>query len=361
MPARSPHFLLICLPWLSLAAPRYTAVLSTAASGSTPATSSSVPLVVLRDETGGIEATIAPTQGGELCGLKVRHHGQWRELLYRACDYRQSEGWRGKAPLLWPATGGTYSEGDAPGSQLGTYQVGGHSYQMPFHGFVRDMAWTLERHRGGPDQASATLSIHDSEETRRHYPFAFSLSVEYVVRNGALELRYAVQSDQRNHAAMPFSIGNHITFRTPFGDGATAAGGPPGGSVRLRTPAGVKLRKDHNNFPTGETEKPPFEGEVALGSVVANPAVSLGGYQGEPYVVLADPAGIVVRMSHQADRTPAQPFVQFNLWGDAQAGYISPEPWVGAQNSLNLRRGLIEIAPGEVWRWRIRIAPQHKK
>jgi galactose mutarotase-like enzyme len=352
MPPRSLYFVWICLPWWSAAAPRYTASLRAAESAG-----GSIPLVVLRDETGGIEATVAPTQGGELCGLKVRHRGQWRELLYRACDYRPSDGWRGKAPLLWPATGGTYAAGDEPGAQTGSYRLGGRVYRMPFHGFVRDMAWTLERHHGGSDQASATLSLNDSAQTRRYYPFAFSLSVEYAVRNGTLELRYAVQSDQRNQEALPFSIGNHITFRTPFADGAPGGGG----AVRIRTPAGVKLRKDRNNFPTGETEKPPFEGDVALGSLVANPAVSLGGYQGEPYVVLTDPAGIVVRMSHRAGRMPAPPFVQFNLWGDAQAGYFSPEPWVGAQNSLNLRRGLVEIAPGEVWRWRIRIAPQHQK
>ncbi|MBL8234169.1 MAG: hypothetical protein JNL98_37080 [Bryobacterales bacterium] len=64
-------------------------------------------------------------------------------------------------------------------------------------------------------------------------------------------------------------------------------------------------------------------------------------------------------MSHTADRLPAQPFVQFNMWGDAKAGYISPEPWVGAQNSLNSRRGLVELAPGEVWHWRISIQPKH--
>src|SRR6266498_4070617 len=62
-------------------------------------------LVVLHDEKGGLEASICPSQGGELCSLRLRHKGAWTELLYRAADYSPAEGWRGKAPLLWPATG----------------------------------------------------------------------------------------------------------------------------------------------------------------------------------------------------------------------------------------------------------------
>ncbi|MBL8228106.1 MAG: hypothetical protein JNL98_06500, partial [Bryobacterales bacterium] len=270
---RASYFLAACLPVVAFAAPRY----------STERKTGPVPFVILRDASAGVEATIAPTRGGELCGLKVRHAGNWHELLYRACDYSPVEGWRGKAPLLWPATGGTYREGDARGSQRGTYTIDGHKYQMPFHGFVQGMEWNLLRHTAQAEQASVKLSVRDTEETRRFYPFAFRLSVEYVLREGVLELRYAVESQKQNSQKMFFSIGNHITFRTPF----SASG--DGGAVRMRTPARLMLRKDANNFPNGETQAPPFRDEVMLGDFVANPAVSLGGYSEEPYVELADP------------------------------------------------------------------------
>ncbi len=74
-------------------------------------------LIVLTDHENGVEATIAPQQGGELCGLKYKHGAEWVELLYKACDYKPSDGWRGKAPLLWPATGATMAPGERASSQ----------------------------------------------------------------------------------------------------------------------------------------------------------------------------------------------------------------------------------------------------
>jgi len=64
-----------------------------------------VELIVVRDMEAGVEAAIAPTQGGELSSLRVRHGEEWLETLYLARDYTPREDWTGKAPLLWPATG----------------------------------------------------------------------------------------------------------------------------------------------------------------------------------------------------------------------------------------------------------------
>src|ERR1700739_2680824 len=62
-------------------------------------------VIVLRDNTAGVEAAVAPSEGGELTSYRVKFKGQWVELLYRARDYAPGPGFRGKAPLLWPAVG----------------------------------------------------------------------------------------------------------------------------------------------------------------------------------------------------------------------------------------------------------------
>ena len=95
--------------------------------------------VVLRDEKAGIEAAVAPSEGGELSGLKVRFQGRWIELLYRARDYSPTAGWRGKAPLLWPATGRNFAPGTPPdgGDEVvGSYDLDGQRLRMPIHGFA---------------------------------------------------------------------------------------------------------------------------------------------------------------------------------------------------------------------------------
>jgi galactose mutarotase-like enzyme len=64
-------------------------------------------------------------------------------------------------------------------------------------------------------------------------------------------------------------------------------------------------------------------------------------------------------MSHSASKLPEQPYVSFNLWGDAPQGYFSPEPWVGLQNSFVLNEGLVSLDPGELFYWTIRLTPEH--
>ncbi len=306
--------------------------------------------LTLTDDTGGLQATMNPQAGGELCGLRFRFRGEWVELLHRACDYAEAPGWRGKAPLLWPATGATLRAGETPGAQRpGSYEWNGKAYSMPFHGFVQNMPWKVEMAAAGRRSADAVLSVTDTEQTRKYYPFRFTLTVEYRVSEGRLAMVYMVRSSSQNSGKMFFSIGNHITFRNPFVKGSDPA------KMRLETPAGLMLIKDKNNLPTGETKPPPFPGSVLAGNLAANPVISLGGYRGDPTVVLLDPQGLRLRMKHSARKLPPQPYVQINLWSDNPLSYISPEPWVGAQNSFHSRRGLVELSPGEQWQWTILI------
>ena len=64
-----------------------------------------VSLIILRDTEAGVEAGIAPSRGGELSSLRVRYGQELLETLYLGRDYTPRDGWTGKAPLLWPATG----------------------------------------------------------------------------------------------------------------------------------------------------------------------------------------------------------------------------------------------------------------
>lgn len=302
-------------------------------------------LIVLRDDEGGLEASVCPSQGGELSSLRLRHKGQWAELLYRAADYRPAEGWRGKAPLLWPATGRSLLAGRGAG-----YVFKDHFYPMADHGFIRDLPWEVAGQGSHASGAFTTLRVADTPETRRHYPFGFRLTADYRVSSGAIEIGYTVLAAQDNASPMFFSIGNHITFRTPFLEGT------PPAAVRLFTPATLEVVKDAERLPTGEMRAWKLDRPVPLRQMKRNEAVSLTGYpDSTPYVTLQDPGGLGIRLSHSATAMPKQPVVLFNMWGDAAAGYYSPEPWVGLHNSFNLKQGLLHLLPGKEFGWRIRI------
>jgi galactose mutarotase-like enzyme len=302
-------------------------------------------LIVLHDREAGLEASICPSQGGELTSLRLWHKGKWTELLYRAAEYGPQEGWRGKAPLLWPANGRSLATGRGQG-----YLWKDRFYKMADHGFIRDLPWDAKAKGSDSSGAFATLNVKDNAGTRAQYPFGFQLAVDYRVKSGSIEIGYTVAAAPENTEPMFFSIGNHITFRTPFVDGTAPD------AVRIFTPATEEIVKNSERLPTGQTRPWRLDGPVPLSRMKKNEALSLTGYAGaKPYVTLEDPAGLGIRLSHTATSVPDQPVVLFNLWGDPAAGYYSPEPWVGLQNSFNLRKGLLHLPPGGRFGWRIRI------
>ena len=317
-----------------------------------------VGLVVLRDERGGIEAAIAPAKGGELSGLRVRYRGEWLETLQLARDYTPREGFMGKGPFLWPATGRNFppdlEERRRAGERFdaGAYEHGGVRRPMPIHGFARDLPWQMESSRADASGAIALLTLRDTPATREMYPFGFLCKVEYALESGALEMRYTVQAGEDNAEQMFFSVGNHITFRAPLVAGSVAA------EMILASPSSVELLKTEYGIPTGETRPLSYADGISLGDYPPLTATSLTGYPAneDPHIEYRDPAGLTMRISHRASATPEQPVILFNVWGDVRNGFFSPEPWVGLQNSLVSRQGLIYLDPDDEFRWTVRVA-----
>ena len=319
---------------------------------------SQVTLVVLRDESGGLEAAIAPSKGGELSGLRVRHRGEWLETLQLARDYAPREGFAGKGPFLWPATGRNFpsdlQERRRAGETFdgGAYEHGGVRRPMPIHGFARDLPWNTEEVGADAAGAFAWLTLRDNRQTREMYPFGFQCSVVYTVESGALELRYKVSAADHNDESMFFSIGNHITFLAPLVSGSDPA------EMVLASPSSVELLKTDYGIPTGETRPLSYADGISLGDYPPLTATSLTGYpEGEdPYIEYRDPAGLTMRIDHRASEIPPQPVILFNVWGDVRNGFFSPEPWVGLQNSLVQRQGLIYLEPGAEFDWTVRVS-----
>ncbi len=294
--------------------------------------------IVLSNEADGIRTKIAPGEGGELTSLEVLHDGQWIETLYLADDYSPPEGWTGKAPLLWPAVGRT----------VDGFEVDGERYAMPGHGFARDYAWRVDCVGESP-YARAVLSLEDSAETRAVYPFGFRIELEHQLVDGAYGAAYTVIAKEQNTHAMPFAMGNHITFHTPL---------LPGSDYRemiFRTPSSERLLQANMGAPDPPRAPRSHAEGIRLEEWEIKEPISLTGYPGKPWMELEDPSGLTMRIEHSASVEPREPSIAFNVWGDPPNGYFSPEPWVGVQNALNLPYGRIELAPGESFKWSISV------
>ncbi len=309
---------------------------------------------VLRDKVGGVEAAIEPNHGGELAGLRVRFQGEWIELLRHARQYPASGSWGGRAPILWPAVGRQTtrhvpSDGNAVND---SYDFEGRRYEMPIHGFARLKSWQVLAFRADESQAIVEVGLVDDAATRSQYPFGFEVRVVYCLSAGRLEIRHQVRAAATNSGPMPFSIGNHIGFQVPFVASSALAG------FTFETPSRVEILRDANSMPTGATRLRDFSRPTPIAGLKMVPAISLGGYEGDPWVRLNDPSGLSLRLFHRAQSSPPGLLVQFNLWGVPAEGYFCPEPWLGLQNSLNRGEGLIQLAPGEDWSWLMGIEPE---
>jgi gluconolactonase len=324
---------------------RYTITDEPAAAPGTP------PVVVLRDNQAGVEAAVAPSEGGELSSFRVRLKGQWAEFLNHARDYSPGPGFKGKGPLLWPAVGAQYPVDTIPETSCGpgTYKVGGKIYPMPCHGFARNLPWKEIKRTADKSGARVTVELRDSELTRPSYPFAFSLTATYEVSAGHLTIDYLVSSSSENTSEMPFSIGNHIAFNLPFVKGSDPA------KMTLETPSTLQLLRNAKGVLSGEDKPRSFQAPEAFGSFDARVAIPLAGYRGQPYARLVDPAGVSLRLTQQASSTLPEPLIRFNLFGGPSTGYFCPEPFFGIQNSLNLGRGAVRLQPGKHWKWRLEL------
>ena len=233
------------------------------------------------DNGAGIRAVVAPEHGGELSGFAVKFNGDWHELLYRALDYGDQRGWRGKAPLLWPAVGASYT----PDEGKHHWVLDGETQPMPFHGFARDHGWRVVHKAAGEDAVSVLLEMMASGDTRQAYPFDYRFRVEYVLDAGKLTLVYQITAASRNLRAMPFVIGNHITFRAPLIEG------PPAASLRFHNDLPDELFRDANGTFSGEIRQSRYRGWHDVGWVHAGLEASRLGLA-ERDAWLSDPASM---------------------------------------------------------------------
>ena len=324
---------------------RYTVTDELAAGPGTP------KVVVLRDTVAGVEAAVAPSEGGELSSYRARVKGEVVEFLYHARDYSPGQSFTGKGPLLWPAVGGQYPLGTTPAGSCvtGTYMVSGKSYPMPCHGFAKNLPWQEVSRSADQTGARVTVRLTESERTRPSYPFAFQLDAVYELAGGHLTVDYVVTSGTSNAVEMIFSIGNHIAFNVPFLKGSDPK------KMTLETPSTTQLLRNAQGLLSGESKERSFQKPEALGDFDARVALPMAGYRSQPYVRLVDPQGVSLRLTQQASTTLPEQIVRFNLYGGPQTGYFCPEPFFGVQNSLNSGKGLVKLAPGKVWKWRLEL------
>ena len=107
------------------------------------------------------------------------------------------EFWGKHSPILFPIVGTL---------KHNTYFYNSKSYELPRHGFARDMNFELIY----KSDCEAIFSLKSSDETLKKYPFNFELQLIYTLSESDLTVCYKVFNE--NQFEMPFSIGGHPAF-----------------------------------------------------------------------------------------------------------------------------------------------------
>lgn len=149
-------------------------------------------------QCGSLSAKISST-GGEIRSLCY----EGSELIWQG----DPAYWEGSAPFLFPFCGRVKD---------GSYRWQGVDYPMPIHGFLPGAKLTVTDY--GTDRL--TLTLTDSPETRKIYPFPFTLELCYRLTRGGLTITATVVAGD---STLPFSFGAHPGFNLPlaadgFGD-----------------------------------------------------------------------------------------------------------------------------------------------
>ncbi|SFD80625.1 aldose 1-epimerase family protein [Flavobacterium phragmitis] len=108
--------------------------------------------------------------------------------------------WGKHSPVLFPIVGTLKNN---------TYTINGIEYQLPRHGFARDMEFELI----DKTESKAVFSLKSSDETLKKYPFDFELQLIYTLTENSLDLEYKIINNSKEK--MPFSIGAHPAIALP--------------------------------------------------------------------------------------------------------------------------------------------------
>ena len=316
-------------------------------------------LLEVQDPDQKLAFTVAPGAGAELSGLRVLWQDRWVQTIYRAdLQDEPCDGWRGRAPWLWPAVGRTFTDevlaevartGEDPDE--GAYVLDGQTYPLPTHGFAMHRAWDV----ASADARHVRCRLTDDDATRRMYPFGFEVVSGFRIEGGSLVVDFEVTADARNTQPMPFAVGNHITLQLPVGSDTAF------GDCELFSPATHEMVLTPESLLDGTTRPMPLAEGRRLDDVRLHNMVVGGMSTDQAWMCVWCPKAFGLRVGQGVvtgrSLAPDARHWYGVFYGDADKGLFCPEPWIGGPNALNTGIGLVRLPPGHTLTWQFIVTP----
>ncbi|WKL48522.1 aldose 1-epimerase family protein [Flavobacterium pectinovorum] len=242
--------------------------------------------------------------GAELFSLK---DNQNQEYIWEG----NPDFWGKHSPVLFPIVGTLKNN---------TYTINGKEYQLPRHGFARDMEFQLI----DKTENSAVFSLQSNSETLKKYPFDFELQLIYTLNETTLDIVYKVIN--KGETKMPFSIGAHPAIALPENF--------ENYSFKFEKEEDLKYSLLENDLISNKTESlQTIENLVPLNyKLFENDALVFKTLESNSLTILENSKPYI--------KVDFEDFPSLGIWTKDQAPFVCIEPWFGysdtAENSGDL-------------------------
>ncbi len=248
--------------------------------------------------------------------------------------------WAKRSPVLFPIIGNLKNN---------MYYYQGKSYQLPRHGFARDMEFQVEKQ----SPKEITLLLPSNAETKMNYPFDFEFRIRYQLLGDELSTEYLVSNT--GSGILLFSVGGHPAFRIPltadtsfedyylrFEETENLSRWPISKDGLIQNQP-IPVLEDTNRL---NLKKSLFYQDALVFKYPASSEISL--LSGKTS------HGILFQMGE---------FPFFGIWSFRDADFICLEPWCGIADPVNSdqqlehKEGIEKTTPGKVFsrQWRVKV------
>lgn len=239
-----------------------------------------------------------------------------------------SKTWNRVSPILFPQVSRIKG---------GVYYVENKPYEMPAHGFFRNMDLNPVKH----EKDSITFAIKDSQETLKVYPYSFEFEVNYKLVESSLVVTFNIIN--KSNKEMLFMLGGHPGFKIPLYDNESYNDY----YLKFENKETVDAMQVVDGF-LANVYKPCLQNEniIKLSHEMFDPdAIVMRGLTSSYVDLLSQKNGSCIRF-HFSD------FEILAVWSlqDKQANFVCLEPWNGIQKDFVLeheKMGVLKLEEGK--------------
>lgn len=285
-------------------------------------------MITLKNET--LTITINP-HGAELSSVIDNRTGY--EFMWQG----DPKLWGRRAPVLFPNVGKFKED---------TYQHEGKKYELPRHGFARDMTFHVQNVTSN----TASFYLKSTPETLNVYPFEFSFQITYILQSNKLTVTYEILNTSTNQT-MLYNVGGHPAFNVSQSKERSAK--PEYDQISFKfEPSGHYLNIPLTNDGLIDMRKAKYSlvEELPISHRTFKKDALIYQISEQTEVTLLDKAAQVeIRMKPNRMNF-------FGIWSTypQRAGFVCLEPWAGITDSmdatglLNEKYGVISLLPHEI-------------